>query len=503
MRLVPRSIPIFVRVALGSGVVLVVLLSIVVLALVRLADTASLFDRLSRKDAPALEAIQDLRVQVLNEQVALGRFSVSGESTRGGENAFLAPYFQAHNAIFGDLGVLRDFASSTEGASTAASVTLLESQIQVVEGRAAASIAATRAGKPVDPTADYALVDTARLTTDTIGDQVDSLIRITAADAQVYVAGTNRLVAIASLLGAVLALAVTVWVTSSISLPLARLTRAANRIAAGEESQLPESNRRDEIGSLANSFSRMLAALRRQAVELRRSNADLEQFAYVASHDLQEPLRMVGSYTSLLERRYGGKLDSDADEFIGFAVDGVTRMQAMINDLLVYSRAGRAQAALEPTQSQAAVDQALANLQSVIAERNVLLEVAPMPSVMANGSQLTRVFQNLIGNAIKFCRQARPVIKIGAVRRGDEWEFSVADNGIGIEPQYRDRIFLIFQRLHKQSEYPGTGIGLAVCKRIVEREGGRIWFESTPGQGATFSFTLPAGGAARILREAA
>lgn len=232
--------------------------------------------------------------------------------------------------------------------------------------------------------------------------------------------------------------------------------------------------------------------LRAAVTELERSNRELEQFAYVASHDLQEPLRMVGSYTGLLKRRYAGKLDAEADEFMDYAMDGVTRMRALINGLLTYSRVGNGPKPLEKTDSWAALDRALANLQAAISERSASVLAGPLPTVMGNPLQLTQVFQNLVGNGLKFCKAPRPEIRVDAVRRGDEWVFSVRDNGIGIDPQYRDRIFLIFQRLHKRDEYDGTGIGLAICKKIVERHGGRIWVESEPGKGATFRFTLRA-----------
>lgn len=232
--------------------------------------------------------------------------------------------------------------------------------------------------------------------------------------------------------------------------------------------------------------------LKHQAEELQRSNAELEQFAYVASHDLQEPLRMVASYTGLLKRRYAGKLDAEADEFMDYAMDGVTRMRALINGLLTYSRVGNEPKPLEKTDSRAALDRALANLQAAISDRNASVLAGRLPTVMGNPLQLTQVFQNLVGNGLKFCKAPRPEIRVDAVRRGDEWVFSVRDNGIGIDPQYRDRIFLIFQRLHKRDEYDGTGIGLAICKKIVERHGGRIWVESEPGKGATFRFTLRA-----------
>lgn len=232
--------------------------------------------------------------------------------------------------------------------------------------------------------------------------------------------------------------------------------------------------------------------LRAAVTELERSNGELEQFAYVASHDLQEPLRMVGSYTGLLKRRYAGKLDAEADEFMDYAMDGVTRMRALINGLLTYSRVGNEAKPLEETDSRAALDRALANLQAAISDRNASVLAGRLPTVMGNPLQLTQVFQNLVGNGLKFCKAQRPEIRVDAERRGDEWVFSVRDNGIGIDPQYRDRIFLIFQRLHRRDEYDGTGIGLAICKKIVERQGGRIWVESEAGKGANFRFTLRA-----------
>lgn len=236
-------------------------------------------------------------------------------------------------------------------------------------------------------------------------------------------------------------------------------------------------------------------ALQERTRELERSNQELEQFAYVASHDLQEPLRMVTSYMQLLARRYQGQLDDDADEFIAFAVDGANRMKDLINDLLAYSRIGTRGKALQPVDCQAALTQVLQDLQLAIQESGATISHDTLPTVMADKSQLTHVFRNLISNAIKFRSQRRPEIRVGVAHRGNGWLFSVRDNGVGIDPEYRERIFVLFQRLHSKEDVPGTGIGLAICKKIVERHGGQIWVESEPGRGSTFYFTLPGTGA--------
>lgn len=235
-------------------------------------------------------------------------------------------------------------------------------------------------------------------------------------------------------------------------------------------------------------------ALARQAQELARSNRELEQFAYVASHDLQEPLRMVTSYTQLLGRRYKGKLDSDADEFIAYAVDGAARMQELINDLLDYSRVTTQGKGFEPIDGEAVLGKALGNLQAAVVESGARISHDLLPTVKADATQLGQVFQNLISNAIKFRGDRPPEIHVGAERRDGACQFSIRDNGIGIDPKHFDRLFVIFQRLHTREEYPGTGIGLALCRRIVERHGGKIWVESQPGKGSTFYFTIPAAG---------
>lgn len=237
------------------------------------------------------------------------------------------------------------------------------------------------------------------------------------------------------------------------------------------------------------------AHLLQKMVELSRSNEELGHFANIASHDLQEPLRMVASYTQLLSKRYKGKLDSDADEFIGFAVDGASRMQRLIQDLLEYSRVGTQGKELVNASCEEALQQALVNLSGVIEESGAQVTHDPLPAVFADEMQLVQLFQNLIGNGVKYQSPGIPRVHISAVKNGEaKWIFSVKDNGLGIDPQYFEKIFGMFQRLHKREEFAGTGIGLAICKKIAERHGGSIAVESQPGKGSTFRFVLTGSG---------
>ena len=231
--------------------------------------------------------------------------------------------------------------------------------------------------------------------------------------------------------------------------------------------------------------------LAKKVEELARSNAELEQFAYVASHDLQEPLRMVASYTQLLAERYRGRLDDDADKFIGYAIEGALRMQTLVRDLLAFSRVGRAGDTRESVDCNAVWEDVLQSLNSAIQESGAAVTRGALPIVWANRTQLAQILQNLIGNAIKFRGQETPAIHVEAEQAGQQWLFSVIDNGIGIAPDQVENIFVIFQRLHTRAEYPGNGIGLAICKRIVEHWGGKIWVEPHPGPGSIFKFTLP------------
>jgi signal transduction histidine kinase len=299
--------------------------------------------------------------------------------------------------------------------------------------------------------------------------------------------------------------AVAVVLRSAAIRPLTRLAGDARLVAAGDfEREVTTSGPR-EAADLAVDVNRMrerilseLSAVRManttlesRAQELERSNSELEQFAYVASHDLQEPLRKVASFCQLLQRRYIGQLDERADQYIEFAVDGAKRMQVLIDDLLAFSRVGRVEREAALISCASALSAARVNLAADIRESGAVIETDELPTVRAEFSLITSLFQNLLSNAIKFRADKPPRIAVSVLRDGEFWQFSVADNGIGIEPEYADRIFIIFQRLHDRASYSGTGIGLAMCRKIVEYYGGRIWLETTASAGATFSFTLP------------
>jgi light-regulated signal transduction histidine kinase (bacteriophytochrome) len=256
----------------------------------------------------------------------------------------------------------------------------------------------------------------------------------------------------------------------------------------------------DERGRLANFIcvqtditerKGMETLLEQQSQALTRSNEDLEQFATIASHDLREPVRMVASFLGLLSERYHGRLDEKADLYIDMAVDAANRMQSLIRSLLEYSRVCTTESDWGAVDVSEVVSRVLKNLDETVQQHGAVVTCDALPTVLGDAVSLSRVFQNLIGNGIKFCTQSSPRVHVQAERNGKTWVFSVRDNGIGIAPEHSDRIFTLFQRLHTREEYPGTGMGLAICKKIVERHGGRIWVKSQPGQGSTFAFTIP------------
>jgi len=358
-------------------------------------------------------------------------------------------------------------------------------------------------------------------TQDMISDAIRLSLR-SVADVNAELRRIALLVVLVTALGMALVAANWFILQKTVLLPMRLLETATASIAAGNESArtgLPA--RADELGSLARAFDAMAESLQHRAAQvqaanrdltresaerkkandaleasaraLERSNAELEQFAYVASHDLQEPLRMVVGYVQLLDKRLAGKLDGDTREFMGFAVDGALRMQNLIQDILAYSRVGSKGQSLAPVDSAAALKEALDLLASRIAETGAEVHAQPLPMVMADRTQLVQLFQNIISNGIKFCKDHAPRIRVEAVHEYARWRFSITDNGIGIAPEYRGQLFVIFKRLHTRREYPGTGIGLAICKRIVERHGGELGIESAPDGGAVFWFTLPKG----------
>jgi signal transduction histidine kinase len=331
--------------------------------------------------------------------------------------------------------------------------------------------------------------------TDAIGDARSDARRDLQEAARWLTASLTALVAaLAAAVGAI-------WVTlhRQVLQPLAALVDDARVVADGRPDHLVPARGAAEFAELADAMDAMRVRVAAQLqevedhrIELARSNAELEQFAYVASHDLQEPLRKVASFCQMLQRRYRGQLDDRADQYIDFAVDGAKRMQELINDLLTFSRVGRSSDRLEEVALDAVAERAVANLSRAIEDARATVEVAPLPVVRGERTLLVGLFQNLIGNAVKFRGVDPPVVTITVDRRGDVWELGVADNGIGIDPQYRDRVFVIFQRLHARDDYEGTGIGLAMCRKIVEFHGGRLWIDDErTGPGTTFRFTLP------------
>ena len=487
---------VFQRIAAGYAVVLVIMLLIGLITFVRAQQQRAHLQDFAGQEVPALITLNDLGTEIYVEEVPLTRYGNSPLFGQARED-LLIPYFRTQASIRADLGVLGRYAAGNPEVTKP--LADLKTAVEAREADAAGDMVLLQAGRPALEvlTKNFILIEAVQQADDALSTAIEKNVDADAATANTDATVGLVLIAAFFLLAGLVTIVAGLWSARAISRPLASLTHGAERIARGESVDLPRLDRRDEIGILSAAVIKMVESLReitekerQQAEELKRSNGELEQFAYIASHDLQEPLRMVGSYTSLLERRYKGKLDADADEFIGFAMEGVTRMRSLINDLLTYSRVGKEEKASAPTDSRAALDRALANLQVTIAERGAVVVMGNLPMVMGNGPQLTQVFQNLIGNGLKFCKEGRPEIKVSVERQGADWVFSVGDNGIGIDPQYADRIFLIFQRLHKRDEYEGTGIGLAICKKIVERHGGRIWVESEPGKGATFRFTL-------------
>ncbi len=426
-----------------------------------------------------------------------------------GDPAFAAPYRDGRAAQDRAAADLRTAASTTPGGSTQTDLdALLERAEAWQRGYAEPSIAAVAAGRPpVDPATGKALFDEVRLSVDAELATLQRDRNAGRADLDAAIVGLVVMGAVIASLLVALFVGTWVWARRVIMRPIGSLEAAVLAVERGEFDRPVEVTGPRELVQLGGAVDSMRkringelttvtglnAQLDAQAADLARSNSDLEQFAYVASHDLQEPLRKVSAFCELLAKRYAGQLDERADQYIHFAVDGARRMSALINDLLAFSRIGRTtgQDSWTETSAEVVLANAERNLADAIDRTDATVTHDPLPTVVGETTLLTTVLQNLVGNAVKFHGDAPPKVHVGARRDGEFWEFAVTDNGIGIDPAYAEKIFVIFQRLHARDAYPGTGIGLALCRKIVEYHGGRIWLDQTGDTGTTFRFTLP------------
>jgi signal transduction histidine kinase len=450
-------------------------------------------------DPAALHSTQ-LYAALLNQETGLRGYLLSGQKP------FLAPYTMGMAGQDAAVSQLRTLLAGMPVArgDLARVLTAADHWRSSYAAPAIARVAAT--GKPLispDVSTGKALFDSLRAPTTALQAYL-SAQRDGALDALHSSATVLNVTGIAIAIALLLVVsAVAIGLRTAAIRPLTRLASDARQVARGDFQHQVDAAGPREVHELAVDVNRMrqrilleLSVVQTRAQDLERSNAELEQFAYVASHDLQEPLRKVASFCQLLQRRYAGQLDARADQYIEFAVDGAKRMQALIDDLLAFSRVGRADREPVLVSCATALSQARVNLAGEIRRAGGTVEATELPSVGAELPLITSLFQNLISNAIKFRGEKPPVVQVSAERADDYWLFSVADNGIGVEPEYADRIFVIFQRLHDRTAYAGTGIGLAMCRKIVEHYGGKIWLDTSFRDGAKFCFTLPVAAAA-------
>ena len=489
---------------LGVGVLIVALFALLAIGVggTALADLTTARDHVVDTLDPAAFHASQLEVELLNQETGVRGYALTAQP------AYLAPYYTGLAGQRQQVTTLRLLLNGVPGA-TAQLNTVLQRADTWQATYAQYTINRVRAsGKPLtgapaglgkaefDRTRAALAALQANLAT-----QRQRAVGTLHNSAKVLDA-TLIVIAVALLL-TVLVLAIGLW-RSAIH-PLNRLAADARQVASGDFEHQVEPGGPAEMRAVGLDVNRMRerilaelsalqaahADLEARTEDLQRSNSELEQFAYVASHDLQEPLRKVASFCQLLQRRYAGRLDAKADEYIEHAVDGAKRMQALINDLLAFSRVGRTAQRREPVSSAMLLAQAWANLVPEVRKTHATLEVGELPTVLGEATLLTAAFQNLLNNALKFRTDEAPRVSVSVRRDGDDWLFSFSDNGIGIGPEYADRIFVIFQRLHDKATYPGTGIGLAMVKKIIEYHGGRIWLDTTVTTGARFWFTLP------------
>ncbi len=488
----------------GAAVVVMALFAMIAIAVAgtALADLGSARGQVVTVIDPAAQADRELAYALVNQETGVRGYLLSGQ------RPFLAPYTSGLADSKQQFAILNRLTTGIPAARSELGLLQARADLWRTDYAEPAITAVSATGKPVlspDISQGKALFDNLRA-------PLNSLQASIAAARSKAVASLNAsattldvtCVAIAVLLLLIVAGVATGLRVAAIR-PLTRLASEARRVAAGDFGHEVATSGPREAADLAIDVNRMRErilyelsavqtaneALQARAHDLERSNAELEQFAYVASHDLQEPLRKVASFCQLLQRRYIGQLDARADQYIEFAVDGAKRMQVLIDDLLAFSRVGRVDREPALISCASAVSSARVNLAAEIKKSGAVIETDDLPVLRAEFSLITSLFQNLIGNSIKFRSAEPPRIVISVQRKDEFWQFSVADNGIGIEPEYADRIFVIFQRLHDRASYSGTGIGLAMCRKIVEYYGGRIWLETTASAGATFCFTLP------------
>jgi signal transduction histidine kinase len=489
---------------IAGGIASVVAVSALIAGTLAIAGLTSARKAVVEQQDPALLNTQALLGALLNQETAVRGFVITGDPT------FLDPDQQGVTQQQAATQRLRDLAAASHWSQ-------LTSSLDAVVAAAGAwrthyadpTIAAVRANGAraanVDPMGGKAEFDAVRAALDA---QRNQLVAARRAGLATFGSAATQLTVTAVAIAAafvVLLIALAVWLSRIIGAPISRLADSVRTVASGDFERTVSGSGPKELILLGEDVDSMRARilvdlqasqtlvtqLNKQTDELARSNRDLEQFAYVASHDLQEPLRKVSGFCELLRTRYRGQLDERADQYIDFAVDGARRMSRLIADLLAFSRVGRSQPTREELECQALLDQALRNLATQINETGAEITHDPLPAVRGEATLLATVFQNLIGNAIKFHGEQPPKVHVGVTRNDEHWEFRVSDNGIGIDPAYAEKVFVIFQRLHAKEEYPGTGIGLALCRKILEYHDGTIWLDPEQTEGTAFCFTLP------------
>src|SRR5215472_9316542 len=491
---------------IGAGVLVAGLFSVLAIVIggTALAGLNSARSRVVDTLDPAAYHASQLEVALLNQETGVRGYALSAKP------AFLTPYHSGMIQQGKQVSALRPLLASVPGAPAQLNQILAEVDRWRALYAEPTIIKVGQLGRPVVSSPPYtgkAIFDNLRVSLATLQRDLAGQ-RVQAAASLSNSVSVLDAVCIGIAVGLLLVLAMFAFgLWRSAILPLSRLAADARQVAGGNfEHRVDSPGGPEEVRAVGSAVDQMRerilaelsavraahASLEARTEDLQRSNSELEQFAYVASHDLQEPLRKVASFCQLLQRRYAGRLDAKADQYIELAVDGAKRMQQLINDLLAFSRVGRTAQDREPVSCAVLLAQAWANLAPEVRRTHATIEVGELPVVLGEASLLTAVFQNLINNALKFRAVEPPRVSVSVRRDGEFWLFSFSDNGIGIEPEYAERIFVIFQRLHDKAAYPGTGIGLAMVRKIIEYHGGRIWLDTTITAGARFWFTLPA-----------